>query len=120
MENKKDLEPSTEKKHKPKGGARSGAGRPKGSTDKLTAKSLLETIQVKANGKSYEEILVQDFLEARTNKDYALLMKYHQLILQKVMTTLTQIEVTEDKDAVEAKKAAFAEALAKLTGINKD
>ena len=108
------------KKHKPKGGARSGAGRPKGSTDKITAKSLLEMIELKANGKNYEEILVQDFLEARQNKDYALLMKYHQLILQKVMTTLTKIEVTEDKDAVEAKKAAFAEALAQLTGINKE
>ena len=36
------------------------------------------------------------------------------------MNSLAKIEVNEGADAVEAKKAAFAEALAKLTGINAD
>jgi hypothetical protein len=35
------------------------------------------------------------------------------------MNSLAKIEVTEGEDAIEAKKQAFAEALAKLTGVNK-
>jgi hypothetical protein len=47
-------------------------------------------------------------------------MKYHNLILNKVMNSLAKIEVTDSQDAVEAKQLAFAEALAKLTGISPD
>jgi len=47
-------------------------------------------------------------------------MKYHNLILNKVMNTLAKVEVTDSQDAVEMKKLAFAEALAKLTGIKED
>jgi hypothetical protein len=36
------------------------------------------------------------------------------------MNSLAKIEVTDSEDAIEAKKVAFAEALAKLTGINED
>jgi hypothetical protein len=47
-------------------------------------------------------------------------LKYHNLILNKVMNSLTKIEVTDSKEAIEAKQVAFAEALAKLTGVNED
>jgi hypothetical protein len=36
------------------------------------------------------------------------------------MNSLAKVEVTDSSDAVEMKQAAFAEALAKLTGIKKD
>jgi hypothetical protein len=36
------------------------------------------------------------------------------------MNNLAKIEVTDSKDAIEAKQAAFAEALAKLTGIKEE
>jgi hypothetical protein len=47
-------------------------------------------------------------------------MKYHNLILNKVMNTLTKIEITDSAEVLDAKKAAFAEALQKLTGIKVD
>ena len=39
------------------GGARAGAGRPKGSTHTVTIGGLLEAIQNKADGKSYMDII---------------------------------------------------------------
>jgi hypothetical protein len=35
------------------------------------------------------------------------------------MTNMAKIEVTDSTDAIEAKKLAFAEALSKLTGLQK-
>ena len=113
--NKKTGKPITKQ-----GGARPGAGRPKGVGESVTIKGLLETLQEKSNGQNYEEILVEDFLKARTAGDSQLTVKYHNLILNKVMNSLAKIEVTESQDLVEQKQIAFAEALAKLTGIKKD
>jgi len=102
------------------GGARKGAGRPKGSRDQVSVKALLETLDAKTGGRDYEELLVEDFLQARNYGDTQLTLKYHNLILNKVMNSLAKIEVTDSKDAIEAKQAAFAEALAKLTGVKQD
>ena len=113
--NKKTGEPL-----KKKGGAMPGAGRPKGSTEQVTIGGLLASLKNKANGKNYEDLLVEDFLKARNNGDSQLTVKYHNLILNKVMIAQARIEVTDSEDAIEAKQLAFAEALAKLTGISKE
>jgi hypothetical protein len=113
--NKKTGEPL-----KKKGGAKPGAGRPKGSTEQVTIAGLLATLKEQSKGKNYEDLLVEDFLQARNRGDSQLTVKYHNLILNKVMVHLAKIEVTEPQDAIEAKQLAFAEALAKLTGIKKD
>jgi hypothetical protein len=103
-----------------RGGARAGSGRPKGTTDQLTIVGLLEAVKAKSKGQSYEQILVEDFLQSRDNGDTHLTVKYHNLILNKVMGTLNKVEVTDSKDQLEMKQQAFSEALAKLTGIKKD
>jgi hypothetical protein len=102
------------------GGARKGAGRPKGSRDQVSIKALLDTLDAKTGGRDYEELLIEDFLESRTNKDTQTTLKYHTLILNKVMNSLARVEVTDSKDLIEQKQAAFAEALAKLTAIKTD
>jgi len=107
-------EQTEKKKH---GGARPGAGRKPGSKSHITIEGLLDQVQTQTNGQDYEALLVQDFLEARDGHDKQLLLKYHNLILNKVMNSLAKIEVTDSADAVEAKKLAFAEALAKLAGV---
>jgi hypothetical protein len=122
------MEQNTEKKKRgpyakkapSRGGARPNAGRPKGSTEQVTISGLLSSIREKANGQNYEEILVEDFLKARSNNDSQLTVKYHNLILNKVMNSLAKIEVIDGQEAINAKQAAFAEALAKLTGMKKD
>ena len=111
------MDTGTEKKKGKVGGARPGAGRPKGSRDQITIKALLETLDKKSGGQDYEELLVEDFLAARNRGDTQLTLKYHNLILNKVMNTLARIELNDSTDAIEAKRQAFADALARLTGI---
>jgi len=106
-----------EKKTKPSGhgGARPGAGRPKGSTNAVTVQGLLGAIDTAA-GRPYIELLAEDFTHARQN-DRQLAQKYHHLIMSKVAATLAAVEVNEAEDAVEAKRQAFADALAALTKV---
>jgi|TARA_R110000751_G_C13477646_1_gene447417 hypothetical protein len=103
-----------------RGGARPGAGRPKGARDQVSIQSLLEALNDQTGGLDYESLLVADFLQCRMQNDKQTTLKYHNLILNKVMNSLTKIEVTDSKEAIEAKQVAFAEALAKLTGVNED
>jgi hypothetical protein len=114
------MEKTTEKKSKGHGGARAGAGRKPGSKNQITIEGLLQQVYKQSQGQEYEALLIQDFLEARDSHNKELLLKYHNLILNKVMNSLAKIEVNDSADAVEAKKAAFAEALAKLTGIKQE
>jgi len=111
-----------QKKSKPKissrGGARKGAGRPKGSVDKVTIAGLLNEIETQS-GRSYQEMLAEDFIAARST-DRGLAAKYHNLILNKVMATMASVEVTNSQDLVDAKQAAFTAALAKITEIVQD
>jgi hypothetical protein len=96
------------------GGARAGAGRPKGTTTTVSIASLLGAIDNHA-GRPYIELLAEDFVHARGN-DKNLAQKYHNLILNKVAATLTQVETVDSADSIEAKAEAFAEALALIAG----
>jgi hypothetical protein len=111
----------TEKQRSPNlGGPRPNSGRKKGSTAQITIEGLLQQVTKQTKGSNYEALLVEDFLEARDSHDKQLLLKYHNLILNKVMSSLAKIEVNDTADAIESKKAAFADALAKLAGIQED
>jgi hypothetical protein len=100
-----------------RGGARPGAGRPKGTRNKITVQDLLGAIETHA-GQGYEELLVTDFLAARQGNDNHLVHKYHNLISNKILSTLATVEVTDSEDALAQKQAAFAQAIAQITGIN--
>lgn len=100
------------------GGAREGAGRPKGTTTTVSIASLLGAIDDHA-GRPYIELLAEDFTHARAN-DRHLAQKYHNLILNKVAATLTSVEVTDSELNVETKRAAFADAVAAMIGIKRD
>ena len=99
-----------------RGGARAGAGRPRGSGNKISAGDLIREIQIRT-GQDYTELLVEDFLRARVQDDKNLAQKYHLLISSKVLADRIDIEVNEDEDTVTAKRTAFAAALAAVAGI---
>ena len=101
-----------------RGGARPGAGRKPGSKDNVTIKHLLEVLDAKSGGQSYEELLVEDFLTARLNNDTQLMLKYHNLLGNKLFTTLNKIEVVNTEDAVTARQAAFTDAMSRLAALN--
>lgn len=122
MENN-SIEQSKNDESKPRrgpGGYRPGSGRKKGSRDQVSISSLLAQLEQQTGGQHYEELLVSDFLTARSAGDNNLTMKYHHLILNKVMSSLSKIEVTDSEEAIEAKKSAFAAALSRLTGVDTD
>ena len=99
------------------GGARPGAGRKKGSKNHISVADLLSSLEQRTGGQRYEELLIDDFLSARNDGNKDAVIKYHNLILNKVMNTLAKIEVEDSADAVAAKQLAFAQALAKFTGV---
>jgi len=117
---KQKISTKAEPNLKSHGGWRPGCGRKPGSKDAITIGGLLEQVFTQANGRDYEELLIEDFMKSRMNNDTATTIKYHNLILSKVMNSLAKVEVTDSADAIAAKQAAFAEALSKLTGVKND
>ena len=106
----------TEKKH---GGSREGAGRPKGGTNRLTAKEILDTAESML-GKPFVVSLLEGYIDTIHSGDTRNRVTYEKIILDKTATTIIEAEITDSKDAIEQKQAAFAEALAKLVGVSPD
>ena len=114
------IEPSQEKPAAKWGGARANAGRKPGTKNHISVADLLASLTARTGGQRYEDLLVDDFLAARNEGNKDTVIKYHNLILNKVMNTLAKIEVEDSADAVAAKQAAFALALRKFTGVTVD
>lgn len=106
----------TEKKKGP-GGARAGAGRPKGGTNRLTAREILETAESML-GKPFVVSLMEGYIQTIAEGDMRNRVTYEKIILDKTATTIIEAEITDSKDAIEAKQLAFQEALAKLVGTS--
>jgi hypothetical protein len=101
-----------------RGGAREGAGRPAGSrnkVDRATIQTVIEKLYDRT-GQCYEDLLLEDFLLART-ENAALAHKYHSLLANKLMPDLNAVELTDSEDTITAKQRAFAEAIAQIAGI---
>ena len=98
------------------GGARAGAGRPKGSSNKITAQDLLDAAH-KVNGKPFVINLMEGYQASIDERNNKVRVMYEKMILDKVIADRQQIEITESEDAVQAKRMAFAEALAKFTTL---
>jgi len=96
-----------------RGGARAGAGRPKGSGNKITAQDLLDAVQ-KVSGRPFVESLAEGYNEAIVNGDKKIRVMYEKIIIDKVVADRQQVEVTESEETTAAKTAAFAEALNSL------
>jgi hypothetical protein len=107
---------STDKKSN-RGGARPGAGRPKGSRDRVTVQGLLETLHIKTGGQTYEELLLDDFLSARLADDRMLTLKYHNLIMNKLVSDKVSIDVNESEDIIAARRLAFDQAVQSLSNV---
>ena len=88
------------------GGAREGAGRPKGTLNKLSGQRILEAIEQQNNGIPYEVTLANDFLAARYDDDKHLVAKYHQLILSKVVAD--KVDITSNGETLQVPTLNFA------------
>jgi len=107
---------SNEKTH---GGARPGAGRPKGTSNRLTAREILDTAETML-GKPFVVSLLEGYIDSINTGDTKNRVTYEKIILDKTATTIIEAEITDSTDAIQAKQAAFAEAMAKLVGVSAD
>ncbi|CAB4166103.1 hypothetical protein UFOVP841_22 [uncultured Caudovirales phage] len=107
------------KKSPSRGGARANAGRPKGSTTKVTLDDLMKNIELAA-GQTYGEILAQNYVGAISRSDWNGVRDYDKAFMNKLLADKQEVAVTDTTDAVAQKQAAFAEALAKITQIARD
>lgn len=96
-----------------RGGARDGAGRPQGSTHKVTAKMILERAE-SIVGKPLVDSLLEGYRDTILDGDRKHRVIYEKILIDKVATTLFDVEVTESEDLITAKQQAFAQALAAI------
>jgi hypothetical protein len=108
-----DSQDQTEKQSKTNGGARPGAGRPKGSTHKLTARDIMAECE-RVTGKSLVQNIIEGYQDTLLDGDRRNRTVYEKMLLDKCATTLMDIEVTENADMITMKNNAFAAALASL------
>jgi hypothetical protein len=101
-----------------RGGYRPGSGRPKGGGNKVTAQDLLDAAQ-RQLGRPFVESLMEGYVNSITLDDRKTRVIYEKMIIDKVVADRHQVEVEDGEDTVEAKRVAFAEALAALTAIGR-
>jgi hypothetical protein len=101
-----------------RGGARAGAGRPKGSTNKITMESLLTSLDSKL-GVSYADQIATNYVSAINREDWSGVRDYDRFLLGKIVADKLEVETVEGDDAVQAKAEAFAEALQALVQTGK-
>jgi hypothetical protein len=99
------------------GGARPGAGRPRGSTNKITMDNLLQSLDQHL-GRSYAEQIAINYTRAIDRADWSGVRDYDRVLLGKVVADKLEVETHTTEDAVAAKASAFAEALVALTHAN--
>lgn len=103
-----------QKKNNGHGGARPGAGRPKGSSNKVTMELLLESLD-KSLGRPYHEQLADNYVQAVNRSDWSGVRDYDRVFLGKVVADKQEVEVITQEDAIATRAAAFAEAMAALS-----
>lgn len=101
-----------------RGGARAGAGRKKGSGNKIRLEDLLESIEGHV-GMTYAERLAANYAQAINRSDWSGVRDYDRAFLNKVVADKVEVETVEGDDAVAAKAEAFAQALQALSTAGK-
>jgi len=99
-----------------RGGARQGAGRPRGSTNKITMDNILANLDHHL-GVPYAEQIAINYATALNRSDWAGVRDYDKVLLGKVVADKTEVTTVEGEDAVNARQEAFAEALKALAAI---
>lgn len=85
-------------KKKGRGGARINSGRPKGSTNKITAASILA--EIAKLDVPFEVGLAQDYIRARQSGDTQLVQRYQQMFINKVIADKTETDITSNGESI--------------------
>ena len=97
-----------------RGGARPGSGRPRGSTHKIKIDDLMQSIEGQVQ-MPYAERLALNYSVAIDRSDWGSVRDYDKVFLNKLVADRNEIEVVDGDTLLEARKQAFALAVAGLT-----
>ena len=109
--------PVTRKRAPSRGGVRVGAGRPRGSTTKIKIEDLMAAIELQS-GESYGELLARNYVSAISRSDWNGVRDYDKAFMNKMIADKSEVTTVESSEALAQKQAAFAQAIAQITGIN--
>lgn len=110
--------PRYAKKAPTRGGARKGGGRPKGSTTKIKIEDLMANIEIQS-GRGYAELLAENYVGAIARSDWNGVRDYDKAFMNKMIAEKVEVDL-HSEDLVAQKQAAFAEAIAQITGLKKE
>lgn len=96
-----------------RGGARPNSGRPAGSTNKISAQAIIDSLETHL-GVPYADQLALNYLDALAQNDRTLRASYDRLFLSKIVADKVEIGVDDSVNALAQKQAIFAEALRQI------
>ena len=99
------------------GGKREGAGRPKGSSNKIRIEDLIDSIESRS-GMSFTDQVASNYVAAIVREDWARVENYDKALLNKVVADKSEITVEEIGDAVSSKAEAFKAAIEAISPSN--
>lgn len=100
-----------------RGGARTGAGRKKGSSPRYTLEELIQHLENHA-GMTFAERVAVNYVAAINREDWTGVRDYDRTLLAKMVADKQEITEVESEDTVESRRRAFADALVAITGIS--
>ena len=83
------------------GGARPGAGRKKGTTNKISGSTILDAVK-KETGKNFEVLLAQGYHDAILANDKPTRLQYEKMFLSKVVADKTEMDITSGGEQLKA------------------
>lgn len=98
-----------------RGGARPGAGRKPGTTNKISGATILTSVE-HYTGERFEDLLAQGYAEAIDNRDTMVRLAYEKMFLSKVVADKIEMDISESEASMAAKQAAFQAALLRIAG----
>jgi len=111
-----ELENNQNKPNNGHGGARPGSGRKPGSTQKITARDILDTAQ-QVLGKPLIISIMEGYRDTVLEGDRKGRQTYEKMLLDKSAVTMLDVEVEDVGDQVILKSLAFSEAIKALSQI---
>jgi hypothetical protein len=105
-----DMDPMTEKESKkPKrtytkkaptrGGARAGSGRPKGSTNKITLETLVQSLDYEI-GMTFEQRIAKNYHDAILRQDWQSVKDYDKAFLSKIVADKLETDITSKGESL--------------------
>lgn len=108
----------TTAKKKKAGGHRPGAGRPKGSLNKIQGGEFLAKYK-RITGKDFAQSIVEDLVSARNTGDTELLFKYQNALLKYVFSDTASQDITSNGQTINANYLFKQEQLPDWTSVDK-